>query len=320
MDPRAAGCGTLSLQSAPGPSRLITALLALAMFIGLLAVLLPAGVWLGSEAILLRRYPLTSTSAHAGLTPKEIARGAHLLVVAGCADCHGTDLEGHLLAERTHLPVYSGNLLRAAQTMTDEELERAIRYSIRPDATTEWLMPSASYKYMSDDDVASIVSWLHSRKPEGAAEPPPHFNFAARLALLRGELKPGFLKTFDSPSSLDLGPRYDGGRYLARITCAECHGTDLDGEGYAPDLRTIVHYDHRAFFDLLRRGVGAKGRVLPTMHRLAKVRFHAFADYEIMALYDYLDARAHAPADLVAKDDAIRRHEESTRSLNESPQ
>jgi hypothetical protein len=56
------------------------------------------------------------------------------------------------------------------------------------------------------------------------------------------------------------------------------------------------------------------------MFHLARIRFHEFADYEIMALYDYLDARAHAPADIVAHAQALRRHEESQRLLSETPQ
>jgi hypothetical protein len=56
------------------------------------------------------------------------------------------------------------------------------------------------------------------------------------------------------------------------------------------------------------------------MHHLATARFHDFADYEIVALYDYLDARAHAPAEIVAHAEALRRHEESQRILNETPQ
>jgi hypothetical protein len=94
----------------------------------------------------------------------------------------------------------------------------------------------------------------------------------------------------------------------------------LKGVGYAPDLSRIALYSRPAFFALLRQGYGAKGRVLPVMYRLARVRFHAFADYEIMALYDYLDARAHAPPALVARAEALRRHQEDEKTLNERDQ
>ena len=40
------------------------------------------------------------------------------------------------------------------------------------------------------------------------------------------------------------------------------------------------------------------------MMRLSSIRFHVLADYEIMALYDYLDARAHAPPALLVREKA----------------
>jgi hypothetical protein len=43
------------------------------------------------------------------------------------------------------------------------------------------------------------------------------------------------------------------------------------------------------------------------MNRLARTRFNAFADYEIVALFDYLSARAHAPAAMFARAKANER-------------
>lgn len=281
----------------------------------LLAAGIPFYVWLQSESIIQRRYPLASTTALPVPTAKDLVRGAHLVAVTGCADCHGADLEGRLLNARSVLPVFASNLTRAAQVYSDAELERAIRYAIRPDATTDWLMPSACYRYMSEADVAAIIAYLRTRPPAGPVRPVPRFDFAARWALATGRLEPAFTSALASPASLDPGPRYDGGRYLARIACAECHGTDFEGRGYAPDLNAISRYDRPSFFELLRRGFGRHGRLLPVMHRIAPLRFRAFADYEIVALYDYLDARAHAPAPLVERTREMRRHEEDARAL-----
>ncbi len=300
-----------------GRAKILVAVVAVAVAFGTLALLF---VYLESEAIVQRRYPLASTTAHAELTPKQIRRGAHLIAIAGCSDCHGADLQGRLVQADTVLPVYAGNLLRAAQTWTDGELERAIRYAIKPEATSMWAMPSGNYTYLSEDDVASIISYLRSLPAKGAVRPAPQFAFAARWALFTGMLLPALPAVADSPASLDLGPRYDGGRYLSRVACGECHGTDLKGAGFAPDLTAISRYDRPAFFALLRQGRGANGRMLPVMNRLARVRFHVVADYEVMALYDYLQARAHAPAELVARAEALRRHEEEERLLSESGQ
>ena len=138
--------------------------------IGVLLALVPLTVYLASEAVIQRRYPLASTTAHAEQTDKQLRRGAHLMTIAGCADCHGANLQGRLLHVGSLLPVYSGNLLRDAQVMSDDELERAIRGAIKPDATSMWLMPSGSYVYMSEDDVGSIISY--SRAQSGWTDAP----------------------------------------------------------------------------------------------------------------------------------------------------
>jgi mono/diheme cytochrome c family protein len=262
------------------------------------AVLLGALAWtyvyVESEAIIQRRYPLPSSTVHAVATAKAITRGKHLIVVAGCGGCHGSDLYGRLHIKDGILPVWSTNLKHLTQTMPDDEFERAIRFGIKPDATSMWAMPSYDYTYMSEDDVIAIVSYLRTLAPDGPIRPEPEFDVRARVALLEGELVPIAPDTLESPSSLDLGPRYDGGHYLARVTCAECHGTDLTGIGAAPDLVAVSAYDRVGFFALLREGRAASGHTLKIMPQLARGRFHYFADYEINALYDYLDARANA--------------------------
>jgi mono/diheme cytochrome c family protein len=260
----------------------------------LLGVLAWVYVYVESEAIIQRRYPLPSSTVHAVDTAKAIARGKHLMAIAGCSGCHGSDLHGRLLTKNGELPVWSSNLKRLTQSMPDDEFERAIRFGIKPDATSMWVMPSYDDTYMSEDDVIAIVSYLRSLPPDGPVRPEPEFDLRARMALLEGNLAPIAPDTLESPSSLDLGPRYDGGHYLARVTCAECHGTDLTGTGAVPDLTVVSSYGRAGFFALLREGRAAPGHAVKVMPRLARSRFHYFADYEIDALYDYLTARAKA--------------------------
>src|ERR1700722_15943071 len=113
-----------------------------------LAVLAPAILYLASEAVIQRRYPLASTTVPTEFTSKMVARGVHLLAIAGCGDCHGADLRGRLLQTRTALPLYAGNLRLDAKRLDDGDFERIIRYGIKPDATSLWGMPSAAYTYM----------------------------------------------------------------------------------------------------------------------------------------------------------------------------
>ena len=264
-----------------------------------LAIAAPLYVHLASEAMIERRYPLPVIEEP--LAPATAgARGAHLAGLAGCVDCHGPDLQGR---RETFGPlqVLASNLRLDASRLSSGEFERALRRGLAPDGTSLWGMPSQDFMYMSESDVADLYAWLRSLGASGRATPMPAWTLRARFALLSGGLVPAAIATRDAPSSLDLGPRYDGGRYLARIACSECHGTDLGGASGAPDLKRVAAYSRTAFFDLLRRGWGAGDRRLRVMNRLARTRFHVFADYEIMALFDYLSARAHAPAALFAR-------------------
>lgn len=254
-----------------------------------LAFLVPGLVWLQSEAVIERRYPLPSTTAAAISEARAVSRGAHLIAIGGCSDCHGANLEGRLLREGTLPPIWSSNLRLLAHSSTDEEFERALRTGIRADSTSTWVMPAMDYAYMSEDDVVAIISYLRTLKAAGATAPPPQFDMAARFAIARGDIEPIAERVEESPSSLDLGPRYDGGRYLARIACSDCHGTDLTGISTIPGLVSVARYSRSDFFALMRAGRAPEGKYLPDM---SKPRFRALYDYEIDALYDYLSARA----------------------------
>jgi len=274
------------------------------------AVAAPFYVHLASEALIERRYPLPVIEQPVTALEKS-ERGVHLMTIAGCSDCHGANFEGRRESVGP-LRLWATNLRMAVHHMSAGEFERALRRGLAPDATSLWAMPSKNYMYMSETDAAGLYAWLLSLTPSGRDRPRPEWDLRARLALLDGRIVPAVIATRDAPSSLDLGPRYDGGRYLARIACGECHGTDLAGSARTADLIAVAAYSRTAFFDLLRRGWGAHGRRLPTMNRLAHIRFHAFADYEIMALFDYLSARAHAPAAMFARAKAneLRRREQ----------
>lgn len=277
-----------------------------------MAAAVPFYVHLASEALIERRYPLPVIAEPVTASEKR-GRGMHLATIAGCSDCHGASFEGRR-QEVGPLHIWSTNLRIAVHAMSAGEFERSLRRGLAPDATSLWAMPSEDYMYMGETDAAGLYAYLQSLTPSGRVHPGPAWDLRARMAVFDGRIVPAVIATRDAPSSLDLGPRYDGGRYLARIACSECHATDLAGSARVPDLVDVSAYSRADFFDLLRRGRGVQGKRLPAMSRLARVRFHAFADYEIMALFDYLSARAHAPAAMFARARAneLRRRELTT--------
>jgi cytochrome c553 len=149
---------------------------------------------------------------------------------------------------------------------------------------------------MRDKDVEAIISYIRAQPADRANPHKLKFDWNARKAIVAGRLVPMTPKADEILSPADLGPRFDGGRYLASISCAQCHGGDLTGSGYAPDLNIAAKYTRTQFFQLLYDGRSRGGKWIPTMSPLARARFRYFHDYEVNAIYDYLIARKTLPA------------------------
>ncbi|MGN6149231.1 MAG: c-type cytochrome [Rhizomicrobium sp.] len=247
-------------------------------------------IYLASEAVIERRYTLPSSLVHASTKADDIALGKHWATVSGCFGCHGDDLRGKLLTDNPHLTIWSGDLTAAAAVYSDGDFERAIRHGLTPGAKPMWVMPSDTFAYMRDKDVTDVISYIRSLPEHRVPLRKTHFDWKARKAIVAGKLVPKSPKADEILSPADEGPRFDGGRYLASISCAQCHGGDLAGSSFAPDLNVAAKYTRSQFFRLLYRGESPHGW-LPNMSPLAKARFREFHDYEVNALYDYLIAR-----------------------------
>jgi cytochrome c553 len=263
-----------------------------------LIMLAIAFVFIASQRMLDRTYPKRPTAVHAASTPEAIAQGAHLVVVATCTDCHGKDLTGKLLPVPGST-LYAPNLAVITNSLSDADIDRAIRQGLRPDGKSEWLMPSHGYASFSDDEVASIIGYLRSLKPRGMASPRLRFGLEVRVGLVSGILRPEARLSADAAPPLDLGARYEKGRHLAQVICGQCHGTNLSGTPPkdplpAPDLVIVGAYDAGAFHSLMRTGRNGSGREAGVMSKIARGNLSTLTNDEIDATYDYLAARAKA--------------------------
>ena len=97
-----------------------------------------------------------------------------------------------------------------------------------------------------------------------------------------------------SPLPAATGDQATQGRYLAKVVCSGCHGSDLRGDSTpdftSPDLRIVAAYSPEAFAALMRTGMALGDRKLGLMREVALTHFVLFTDAEIAALYRYLHA------------------------------
>jgi mono/diheme cytochrome c family protein len=269
----------------------------LASLVGLL-VLAVAYVFIASQRMLGKTYPKRPSTVHASVMPDQVARGAHLVVVSTCTDCHGKDLTGTQL-DVPGSTLYAPNLTIMTRTLSDADMDVAIRQGLRPDGKNLLFMPSHGYASFTDDEVGSMIGYLRSLSPHGASSPETRLGLGVRLAFVLGIVRTEAAEFAHTPPPLDLGMRYEKGRHLAQVICGQCHGTDLGGDLKAPvhprpDLLVVAGYDPGTFRTLMRTGKASGGRQTEVMSKIAPGSLSNLTDDEIGAIYDYLLARCNA--------------------------
>ena len=173
-------------------------------------------------------------------------RGQYLVSsVSGCLFCHseidwqapgfgvkaGTEGGGQSWAEEglpwITVPNITPDAETGAGTWTDDMLARAIREGIGHDGRTLFpLMPYGQYKYMSDEDLASVIVYVRSLTPMRRTLPPSEIPFPLNR-LINGAPEP---VTAPVPEPNRANPVEYGG-YLVRLgVCRDCH-TPTDPQG-----------------------------------------------------------------------------------------
>ena len=228
-----------------------------------------------------------------------VAHGERLADVLGCTGCHGDNLQGKLWFENAEQGLlHASNLTRALQRYSDADIEKMLRAGEHPSGRDVWGMPSELFQHLADADMAALIAYLRTFEPAGEPSPEPVLGPVAKQAVAKGELKPtaDWVRDTRNKTPIDLGPRHALARYIAKATCAECHGSKLEGDGKTPDLIVVGAYTREEFERLITEGVPTGGRKLhPLMVGVSKDRFSKLTPRERDALYAYLKDRAERP-------------------------
>ena len=244
-----------------------------------------------SQVILDARHSLPPGHLVVQRTPELDARGARLIAISACSGCHGNDLTGGPL-NAFGTEVHAPNLTLLTPKLSDGDIDRALRSGLRPDGTSELMMPAHAYRGFTDDEVTAIIAGLRALPKRGSELPRTHPGLLLRAALLVGwvQLEPDKVTVARPP--LDAGTRLQAGRHLAAVACGRCHGTDLAGiNGGAPDMTVRGYYTRAKFHGLIQRGDAIGEGDMALMTRTAQANFSHFSNAEVDAIYDYLEAR-----------------------------
>lgn len=257
-------------------------------------------VYAGSEWVIRKGRAVPTANIAIPSDAASIAEGARVARIANCRDCHGGNGEGKVLFEDPMLGrIAPPPLAKTAATMTDAELVRAIRYGVKKDGSSLFIMPTYALGHLSDEDVGRIVAWIRTLKP-GPKDSQAVMSYGpvGRALILAGKIPP-------MASSAKLSePRRpaDMGRYVTDFACLACHklhkdGTMEDGTTKVPALAPMVAaYDPAKLKKLLRTGVGTKPDH-GIMSVVARESFSVLTDPEIDAIQAYLKGEAaKAPA------------------------
>lgn len=257
-----------------------------------------------SQAILQARHALPPSQVVVERTPEAEARGARLIAISACSGCHGTDLTGGPLRV-FGTQVYTPNLTRQLGALSDADIDRALRAGLRPDRTSELVMPAHAYRAFTDDEIAAIIARLRALPRQGIEPPKPRPGLLLRAALVVGVLQTEPAKVAAARRPLDAGAPFAAGRHLAAIACGRCHGTNLGGiRDVGPDMTVRGYYSRAQFHALIQKGDAIGEGNMALMTQTAQANFSHFTNAEVDAIYDYLDARDRI---LVAKAAAAKR-------------
>jgi cytochrome c553 len=228
-----------------------------------------------------------------------IANGGHLVVVNGCTDCHGGDLSGKIIVDAPPFLVAATNLTSGKGGIggiySDSDLDRALRYGVKPDGEPLVIMPSKTYHNFSDEDAHDILAYIKSAPPVDNELPQKELRFLGKILVGLGEINIAeevHLTTERSPKpAADSNAVY--GKYLGSITCIYCHGADLTGgpnpenpDEPVPGLGRVISWDYNMFKNIMRTGELPEGR---KMSELMPWRFFAqYTDLELKAIYAYI--------------------------------
>jgi len=236
-----------------------------------------------------------------------IARGKHLFMSRGCAECHGENGGGHVVIDQAGMFIKSPNITRGsgsvAANYSEVDWVRTIRHGIKPDKHPMILMPSADYNQLTNVDLAALIAYIRSLPPVTGEGGVIRLPLIVRALYVVGNIKDD-AETIDHtrppPSPVADAATPENGAYIAN-TCIGCHGPGLSGgeiPGTPPEWppaanltpangSAMTRYDTpKKFVTMMRTTKRPDGTDVSRVMPFPSLR--NMSDTELGALYAYL--------------------------------
>ena len=241
-------------------------------------------------------------------------RGKYLYNSRGCIDCHGADGAGKTFVEKDDgLKIKGPNITTGpggvVASYQPQDWVRAIRHGVAPSGRPLLVMPSEDYNRFTDDDLASLVTYIRGMPPAQGTAAEVRFPVPVRVLY-------GFGAIRDAAARIDhsLPPQQpvaeavsvQHGAYVANM-CIGCHGEKLAGgkvPGGPPDWPAAanltpgpgsvmpVYADADAMLKMFRTGRRPDGSEVQVMPFGS---LKNMSDTDVRALHLYLKTLAPQP-------------------------
>jgi mono/diheme cytochrome c family protein len=274
---------------------------------------LAATIFVRSNAKLKQTFAVTVSPVPVPTDAAAVARGRHIATTRGCLECHGQDLAGATVFNNGAMGrADAPNLTRGAggigATFRDEDYVRAIRHGVAPDGRGLFLMPSADYAGLSDEDMGALLAYLKSVPAVDKPSGPIALGPVARGLVTFGKIRLDAERIDHAnvkAATVKPTASAEYGRYLA-AGCVGCHGSNYSGgkitigppdwppaANLTPDAAgRLGKWTEQNFFAALRTGKRPDGtEINPVMPRV----FGQLDDLETKALWLFLKSLPAAP-------------------------
>lgn len=249
--------------------------------------------------------PLAGVDLEQLARQRSLERGEHYMRSrAPCMECHAEDFGGKVVVDNPVMGTWIAPNITAGGKTKDykpEDWVRLIRHCVKPDGKPA-TMPCQDFTWFSDQEIADIVTYIHSKPVSDRQMPESSFGpvFSMLIATDQVTLGPKILDHTSPRAKLppEIAPTVELGKHLA-ATCSGCHGMDftggpiVGGDPSWPPARNITFHDSALarwslddFKKAMREGVRPDGAKLdPVM----PIPFTSqLKDAEIEGIYKYL--------------------------------